>query len=205
MDEPPSFDSFPSGTSSAPSHVVPPSFDSFPDLPTGGPSQPTVDREPRSKREKSKSDRHGARKDRKRQCDPGPSNEVHPFPNQPGLEPSPRSSTDPAIGFLNSLSLEFDKELAGSKGKRIKTGKSKPKINHVDKVDAPKRRKTDLGPPAPNLLAQSLYSIPEEKKLFCVDLREDTFNLHHGRPDKAKVPNYRRLGGMCDALMCYLV
>ncbi|KAH9824981.1 NRDE-2, necessary for RNA interference-domain-containing protein [Melampsora americana] len=164
MDQPPSFDSFPSHLTQSSSLTVP-SIDIPP------PNQTSNSKSNSDKKRKSRSDTKRAKK-HPTQTSSNPTRD-----SKQEDDKNQESSHDPADTFLNSLGLEKKLKLIEDEFKQSK----KIKIENELKSS--------------NSLNQSLlYSNLEEKKSFYIDLREDTFNLHHGKPDKGKVPNYRRIG-----------
>jgi hypothetical protein len=100
---------------------------------------------------------------------------------------------DKADEFLNSLKHQIDTQEEEKQKKRKRNYQT-----NTEKTQAVKERKkkgttTITVVPAEH---HELNKKPGINKLtFTVDLKDDTFNLLHARPDKAKVPRYRRLGG----------
>lgn len=199
MDQPPSFDSFPSHLAPSSSHTVltvdvpAPSFDSFPDLPSDAPRDQVAGSKSKSdKRSKDRSDSKRTKTHSTQSSSRSTRNSKQEGDRK--LEPS----NDPADTFLDSLGLSLEPQIPIPEAKKVKSEKSKNKKlrSAEDERTQTKRIKVeDKSKSSSNLSNQSLlYSDSQEKKLFYVDLREDTFNLHHGKPDKGKVPNYRRIG-----------
>ncbi|PLW45322.1 hypothetical protein PCASD_03128 [Puccinia coronata f. sp. avenae] len=100
---------------------------------------------------------------------------------------------DKADEFLNSLKHQIDTQEEEKQKKRKRNYQT-----NTEKTQAVKERKKKGTTTIPVVPAEhhELNKKPGINKLtFTVDLKDDTFNLLHARPDKAKVPRYRRLGG----------
>lgn len=206
MEQPPSFDSFPSHLAPSSSLKAPtvdvsaPSFDSFPDLPSNETRDQVAGSKSKSdKRSKNRTDTKRTRKS------PTPASSSSTRISKQECDRKVVPSNDPADTFLDSLGLSLEKEIVTPKLKKIKSEKSKNKKlrSTEDELKQSKRIKIEKeSTSSSNLSNQSLlYSDPQEKKWFYIDLREDTFNLHNGKPDRGKVPNYRRIGGKSPMLL----
>ncbi|KAA1090596.1 hypothetical protein PGT21_006393 [Puccinia graminis f. sp. tritici] len=199
----PSFDSFPSPTHS-PSENKPvvaiPSFDSFPE-----PEAVTKNRRKRRTNEDNEdSSRSSSTRRRTKQ-----------------RITTDHSTLDQADQFLNSLSHQIDSahqqhsqespdhqaQIQGSNRRR-----KERRSDHQSRQDSPvrkdkkaKKKLQAITPPALRALPGPSATSATQPKLdsnqfrdqlgkiiFIIDLREDNFSLHHGRPDRGKVPRYRR-------------
>ncbi|KAI8459216.1 NRDE-2, necessary for RNA interference-domain-containing protein [Phakopsora pachyrhizi] len=138
-------------------------------------------------------------------------------------ETSTDTHPDAADGFLNSIAIEISDQLkfnhqSQNQGSSKTSKKYLSKRKHFDGLiqekkqtkGLKKKRKdskrsessekpivtpSNLSTSQTDLSKISLYGEKDSKATFTIALKEDTFNLYHLRPDKSKVPRYRRSGG----------
>ncbi|MBW0515392.1 hypothetical protein O181_055107, partial [Austropuccinia psidii MF-1] len=123
------------------------------------------------------------------------------------VEPVADTSLTPADLFLEYLDEELSNQ-AGSFAKLNYPAHQKTKTKSQSKKKTTKRKSKEKSSGVTNLKpgfgqknsSQSHTATSTEpsvcrnsdgKLIFVLDLQEDNFNLHHGRPDQSRVPNYR--------------
>ncbi|KAI7957432.1 hypothetical protein MJO28_004527 [Puccinia striiformis f. sp. tritici] len=190
----PSFDSFPEPAHSPPAQQVKPipSFDSFPE-----PKPEPVSQHKQRKRGEQEDDERRRTTKKKTKI-------------------TTTTTVDQADQFLNSLSYqinsgdhhqpEIQHEISNNHSRSKKERKSnstdRHHESHTSRHKTGKKKRQSItsstaqpDPPSVNTppkLESNHFRNTLGKLIFTVDLREDTFNLHHGRPDRGKVPRYRR-------------
>lgn len=189
----PSFDSFPAfaSSSAAPTSQPPPVFDSFPDFGSGDRQQRKEERG-RRRRSRSRSETPGDRAEKKRRKEEKKARKRRAEKGKSvARDGSDREQEDDdASAFLKDLGRDMGLEERRPKSHREKSH-SRPSRPSPRPPSPPTARPIDTDPPP-------LYGRPlaaGEKRLFVVDLKDDTFNLRWGRPERGKIPKYRRTGG----------
>ncbi|OAV91551.1 hypothetical protein PTTG_01027 [Puccinia triticina 1-1 BBBD Race 1] len=156
-----------------------PCFDSFPSPPPP-PASPAPARGSQPKRTAEESTAHERRKSSRKTSPPAP---------------------DQADQFLNSLSQQIENHHPQAASERRHRHRKERPTQHQTRQDpspATGHRKAKKNKnPQPIPVTQPKHGSTQfrdqlGKLIFTIDLREDTFNLHHGRPDRGKVPRYRR-------------
>ncbi|MBW0471014.1 hypothetical protein O181_010729 [Austropuccinia psidii MF-1] len=125
------------------------------------------------------------------------------------VEPVADTSLTPADLFLESLDEELSNQAGSSANLNhpAREKKTKTKSQSKNKTTKRKSKEKSLGvnnlkpgfgqknsPQSltPTFAEPSVGRNSDGKLVFALDLQEDNFNLHHGRPDRSRVPNYKR-------------